>query len=308
MDKHNHEHGHSHAHNHDVSNVKTSNLVVTMMLNFVITIAEVIGGIFAGSLSLVSDALHNLSDALSIIVSFSAIKISRKQNDEKMTFGYKRSSILAALINSSVLVGISLFLFKEAYGKFVSPEAINGTVVIWVALIGLIANFLGAYLLHSGSKDDMNMKSAYLHLFSDALSSVGVLLGGIMIRYFKIYWIDPVLTVAIAIYVLKESFEIIKKVVNVLMQGVPENIDIHELVEEIKEIPEVEDVHHIHVWSLDDNNVNFEAHLNIKDMMVSETGDINEAVEHKLHEHFGINHVTLQFEYNGCCGVGIIKN
>ncbi|MDI6601196.1 MAG: cation diffusion facilitator family transporter [Thermoanaerobacteraceae bacterium] len=299
---------HGHLHNHDVSGIKTANLVITLILNFIITTAEVIGGILAGSLSLVSDALHNLSDALSIIVSITAIKISQKQNDEKRTFGYKRSSILAALINSSVLVGISLFLFKEAYSKFISPETINGTVVIWVALIGLIANFLGAYLLHKGSKGDMNIKSAYLHLFSDALSSVGVLFGGVMIRYFKVYWVDPLLTVAIGIYVLKESFEIIKKVVNVLMQGVPENINIYELVEEIKKIPEVEDVHHVHVWSLDDNNINFEAHVNIKDMMVSETGEVYGEIEHELHEHFGINHVTIQFEYNGCCNVGIIKN
>lgn len=302
------DHGHEHSHSHDLSGIKTKNLIITMILNVIITIAEVIGGIFAGSLSLISDALHNLSDVLSIVISIIAIKISQKQNDERMTFGYKRSSVLAALINSSVLVGISLFLFKEAYSKFINPEVINGAVVIWVSITGLTANAVGSYLLHQGAQGDMNMKSAYLHLFSDALSSMGVLIGGIMILYFKIYWIDPLLTVAIAVYVLKESFEIIKKVVNVLMQGTPENIDVYEIVEAIKAIPEVEDVHHVHVWSLDDNNINFEAHVNIKNMLVSDTGSIYEKIEQELYRHFSINHVTIQFEYNGCCNVGIIEN
>lgn len=302
------DHWHEHSHSHDLSGIKTKNLIITMILNVIITIAEVIGGIFAGSLSLISDALHNLSDVLSIVISIIAIKISQKRNDERMTFGYKRSSVLAALINSSVLVGISLFLFKEAYSKFINPEVINGAVVIWVSITGLTANAVGSYLLHQGAQGDMNMKSAYLHLFSDALSSVGVLIGGIMILYFKIYWIDPLLTVAIAVYVLKESFEIIKKVVNVLMQGTPENIDIHQLVETIKAIPEVEDVHHVHVWSLDDNNINFEAHVNIKNMLVSDTESIYEKIEQELYRHFSINHVTIQFEYNGCCNVGIIEN
>ena len=201
----NHNHEHSHSHSHDVSNVKGINLLITMLLNLAITVAEVIGGIYSGSLSLLSDALHNLSDMLSIVVSYFAIKISQKSNDEKRTFGYKRSTIIAAVVNSTVLIVISLFLFKEAYSKFINPEKINGVIVIWVALIGLIANALGAYLLSKGSKEDINMKSTYLHLISDALSSVGVVIGGIIIYYFNIYWVDPLLTIIIGIYVLERK-------------------------------------------------------------------------------------------------------
>lgn len=308
MDEHKHEHEeHNHTHSHDLSEIKGVRLILVMLLNFLIAAAEIIGGIFSGSLSLISDALHNLSDGLAIIISYFAIKISGKQNDIKRTFGYRRASIMAALLNSSVLIGISVFLFIEAYDKFVNPQPIKGGVVVWVALVGLAANSLGALLLEKGSHGDMNIKSAYLHLFSDALSSVGVVLGGVLILSFGIYWVDPLLTVLISIYALRESFKILKEAMNILMQGAPENMDINKVVEGLKEIDGVEDVHHVHVWSLDDNNINFEAHVNVRDMLVSETKRMSEAFEHVLNEHYGINHITLQFEYECCEDVGIIK-
>ncbi|MCJ7691514.1 MAG: cation diffusion facilitator family transporter, partial [Clostridiaceae bacterium] len=251
---------------------------------------------------------HNLSDALSIVVSYFAIKMSQKGNDENKTFGYKRATILAALINSTALIAISIFLFKEAYFKFLTPHAINGAIVAWVALIGLAANALGAYLLHSGSKGDINMKSAYLHLLSDALSSIGVIVGGIVIYYFNIFWVDPLLTVLIGLYVLKESYEILKQAINILMQGTPENINIDEIVEELKEIEDIENVHHIHVWALNENTIFFEAHVNLKnDILIGETTVIYEKIEHELKEHFGISHITIQLEFNRCEDCGIIN-
>ncbi|MEZ0536721.1 cation diffusion facilitator family transporter [Caldicellulosiruptoraceae bacterium PP1] len=302
----NHNHIHS---NYSNSSIKAINLLITMILNFIITIAEVIGGLYSGSLSLISDALHNLSDGLSIVVSFFAIKISQKNNDEKRTFGYKRSTIIAALFNSTVLIIISFFLFKEAYFKFITPGKIKGVIVIWVALIGLFANTLGAYLLHKGSKEDINMKSAYLHLFSDALSSVGVVLGGILIYYYNSYWIDPLLTIIIGLYVLKESFEILKQAINILMQGTPENINIKDIVEKLQEIENIKNIHHVHVWGLNENTILFEAHVNLKsDILISETSKIYEEIEHELKEHFGISHITIQFEFNCCENIGIINN
>lgn len=300
-------HDNDHVHSHDVSNVRGINFIMAVILNFGITAAEIIGGIYSGSLSLISDAVHNLSDAVAIIISYAAIKISKRENDEKKTFGYKRSGILAAVINSSVLIIISVFLFKEAYTKFVNPTPINGFIVIWVALIGIVANALGAYLLHAGSDEDINVKAAYLHLFSDALSSLGVVIGGVLIYFYKIYWVDSILTVLIGLYVLKESFEILKDAVNILMQGVPENIEIEKVAEVIKSIDGINDVHHVHLWSLDEKNINFEAHVNVRDMLVSETKEINEKIEEELHEYFEITHVTIQLECNSCSGVGIIK-
>ena len=304
-DEHNHEHGHGHS--VDITGIKGLNLFIVVLLNFLITIVQVIGGLYAGSLSLISDALHNFSDGIAIAISYFAIKIAGKGNDEKRTFGYKRATILAAFINSAILIIISIFLFKEAYIKFINPQPINGGVVIWVALVGLIANMIGVMLLQKGSKGDMNIRSSYLHLLSDALSSVVVVIGGIVIYYFNLYWIDPILTIAIGLYVLKESFEIIKQAFNILMQGVPENIDIKRITDDLSKIEDIENIHHVHIWSLDEHNISFEAHINIKDMMVSETRSVLEKIEHVLKDHHQINHMTIQFEYKCCEDVGIIK-
>ena len=310
MKKHEHEeHNHTNSHNHDVSEIKGIRLIFVMLLNFIITAVEIVGGIYSGSLSLVSDALHNLSDGLSIIISYLAIKISGRQNDIKKTFGYKRASIMAALLNSSVLIGISLFLFKEAYTKFTNPQPINGSMIIWVALISLVANALGVILLQKGSHGDMNIKSTYIHLLSDVLSSIGVVVGGILILFFKIYWVDPLLTVLISIYILKESLSILKDAINILMQSTPENIDINKIVEDLIKVEGINNIHHVHVWSLDENNMNFEGHIDLKnDIPVSLTNEINESVEHILAKHYGINHITIQFEYKCCNDMGIIKN
>ena len=303
MDKHNeHEkHDHFQAHKHVESDVTGIKLFFVIILNFLITAAQIIGGLVSGSLSLISDALHNFSDGISMLISYLAIKVARKEKDLNRTFGYKRATILAALLNSSVLIVLSIYLFKEAYDRFINPQVIDGGLVIWVALIGLAANFVGMLLLRKNAKGDMNLKSSYLHLLSDTLSSVGVIIGGILISFLKIYWVDPLLTVLIALYVLVESYQIVKKAVQILMQGVPKNIDVDEITKELETIDFVENVHHVHVWSLDENNINFEAHVTIGDMPVSETYKVNREVERIL-EQFGINHITIQFECECCNG------
>lgn len=303
--EHGHE-GHSHSHSHDLSEIKGVRLLFVMLLNFIITAAEIIGGIFSGSLSLISDALHNLSDGLSVIISYFAIRVSGRQSNAKKTFGYRRASIMAALLNSSVLIGISVFLFKEAYDKFINPQEINGMLVIWVAIISLVANALSVLLLKKGAHGDLNMKSTYIHLLSDVLSSLGVIVGGILILFFRIYWVDPLLTVLISVYILKESLSILLKALNILMQGTPESIDIIEIAEELCAIDCVENVHHVHVWCMNEDNIHFEAHVNVKDMPVSQTKELSERIEHILSRH-GIGHVTLQFEHDSCENVGVIK-
>ena len=179
-------HNHSHSHLHHDGGVNEKNLVFTIFLNAVITVVEVIGGLVSGSLSLLSDALHNFSDALAVLVSLLALKISRKERTPQKTFGYKRAEILAALLNATVLVVISVFLFKEAYLRFFEPVEIKGMVMGVVALVGLLANLLAVLLLHKDAGKNINVKSAYLHLVSDTLSSVVVLVGGLFIYFFKI--------------------------------------------------------------------------------------------------------------------------
>jgi cobalt-zinc-cadmium efflux system protein len=298
----------NHHYHHQNSEINGLKLIVTIILNFLIAIAEITGGILAGSLSLISDALHNLSDGLALIISWLAIKIAGKANDEKRTFGYKRASILAAFINSAALIGISLFLFKEAYVKFFSREPINGTIVTWVALIGLTANFLGVLLLKRDATENLNLKAAYFHLLSDALSSVAVILGGLAILFFKVYWIDPILTVFISLYVLKESYDILRQTVNVLMQGVPPHLSLDAVVAAITGGFNVIRVHHVHIWNLDEKNVFFEAHLDVRDMMISEAELIGIQIDQTLKERFGITHTTLQFECAGCGEKGIINH
>jgi cobalt-zinc-cadmium efflux system protein len=200
-----------------------------------------------------------------------------------------------------------LFLFKEAYDKFFSRSVINGTVVIWVALIGLVANFMGVLLLKRGASENLNLKAAYFHLFSDALSSVAVILGGAAMLFFKVYWIDPVLTVLISLYVLKESYEILGQTVNVLMQGVPPHLNLDEVIAVITDGFDVKHVHHVHVWNLDEKNVLFEAHLEVCDMRVSQAEMLGVQIEKALKEKFSITHTTLQFESIGCAECEIIN-
>jgi cobalt-zinc-cadmium efflux system protein len=265
------------------------------------------GGVIAGSLSLISDALHNLSDGLAMVISYLAIKISEKDHDEKRTFGYRRAGILAAIINSTVLMGISLYLFKEAYEKFIHPQSINGGIVIGVALVGLIANSLSVLLLQRDSKENLNVKSAYFHLLSDAVSSVGVVLGGVAIYYWRIYWVDPLLTVLISIYVMKESYGILRESVNILMQGAPSNLKLDDIIGTVQTVVGVKKVHHVHLWNLDEKNVHFEAHLDVQDMLVSEAETLCKQIESELQAQYGITHTTLQCESKGCGTVGIIK-
>lgn len=298
-------HTHAHSHPDGLGGVKGKNLLITIALKIVLTIAEVLGGWFSGSLSLLSDALHNLNDVLSIVISWFAVKMAAKEHDKKNTFGYRRATIIAAVINATLLIIMSLFLFREAYFKFIQPEKINALLVIVIAAIGIVLNAVAVYLLHKSSGDDLNMRAVYLHFLSDALSSVGVMVGGIVIYYFDAYWIDPALTVLIGLYILKESYEILKESANILMQGTPKTVDIDEIAEELEKMDAIKNIHHVHIWALDEHTLFFEAHVNLQnDIWVSELSAIYEKLEQVLKGHFGVTHLTIQFEYNCCEDVG----
>jgi cobalt-zinc-cadmium efflux system protein len=271
-----------------------------MMLNFSITVVEVIGGIVSGSLSLLSDALHNFSDGIAIIISYIAIRLSKQPHTARYTFGLKRAEILAAVINSGVLTAICIYLFKEAYDRFVSPEPIAGGVMVAVASVGLIANVVGTLLLKSGSKHNINVRSAYLHLLGDAISSAAVITGGICIYFFDIYWVDPLLTILISIYILKESLSIVKEAVNVLMMGAPQDVSLETIREDLEDIPGIKNIHHVHIWRLGEKDIHFEAHIDVDDMLVSETAPLSLLIEEKLIHTHGIAHITLQFESDKC--------
>jgi len=275
-------------------------LVVTMLLNFLITVVEVIGGLLSGSLSLLSDALHNFSDGIAIIISYIAIRLGKQPQTPKFTFGLKRAEILAAVINAGTLIVICFYLFKESYERFISPQQIEGGLMIGVAGIGLIANVIGTLLLKSGSRHNINIRSAYLHLLGDAISSMAVIIGGICIYFFQVYWVDPLLTILISLYILKKSVEIIKETIDVLMMGTPESISIKNIQKEIEDMPGIKNIHHVHIWGLNERVIHFEAHIDVEDMPVSQTAQLSNLIEEKLKKDHGISHTTLQFESDKC--------
>lgn len=294
-------------HTHQENN-KEGRLIISAGLNFATTVAQIIGGIFSGSLSLISDALHNLSDTVALVISLLAVRLAKRKNTEAQTFGYKRAEILAALFNACVLVVVSVFLFKEAIVRFTHPQPINSVLMLSVAMVGLVSNIVSVFLLKAHAHEDLNVRAAYVHLFSDFLSSIAVIIGACVILLFKAYWIDPLLTIMIGVYVLREGYKIISESTHILMQHVPRGINLRDIQEKIEGIDGVKDIHHAHVWAVTERDIHFEAHINVsRDMRVSETCVLLKQIEDALKKHFGITHVTLQIEFNSCKGVNLIK-
>lgn len=295
-----------HEHN---TEVKGGRLLVATLLNLVISIAEIIGGVLSNSLSLISDALHNLSDALATFLAWIANRISKKPSNTRRTFGYKRVEILAAFINALVLLVISFYLFYEAALRLIDPQPVKGMLMLVVASIGLIANLIAVLILQGDAKHNINFRAAYLHLLGDTLTSVAVIIGGILIIFLEIYWIDPVITIIIGLYILKETWSILKQTNDILMQGVPEGLDLELICQEIERMPEIKNIHHVHIWNLDDHSIHFECHVELKeDLHLSETEVIQNSIEHLLHDKFHIGHVTVQFEYRRCDDSSLVHN
>jgi len=292
--------GHSHQHHsHSHNNTKDRNLLISILLNILITTAQIIGGVISGSLALLSDALHNFSDVLSLVVSYVASKLSKQKASVHRTFGYKRAEILAAFINASTLVIVAVLLIIEAVERFQHPQKIESGLVIWLSLIAIIANGLSVLILKKDSENNINIKSAYLHLFTDMLASVAVLIGGLLMKYYQLYWVDSVLTLMIAIYLIWVGYELLKTSTKILMLFTPEHINIEDVVNLVNTLPKVNKLHHIHIWGLNDDEFHLEAHLDFsEDISLTEFDDILHEIETLLYDKFKINHVTIQPEFN----------
>lgn len=294
--------GHHHHHSHDHGALKGRNLGITILLNVGITLAQVIGGFVSGSLALLSDAMHNFSDVISLVISWIASKLSSKKQTARQTFGYKRAEILAALINAVSLVVIAFFLLKEAIERFTQPTEIESGLVMILGGLSIVLNGLSVLLVKDDAKDNINMRSAYLHLLSDMVSSVAVVLGGLVMYLWEVSWVDSVLSIAIALYLVWSSWGLILESIRILMQFAPLHIDLDQVNEQIKKIKEIDNMHHVHVWQLNDKQVNFEAHIRFKeDLPLSKVNEVMKEIEEILHHQFEINHVTLQSEINGFC-------
>ena len=292
--------GNHHSHQNVHQKLSGRNLFISIILNILITVAQIIGGIISGSLSLISDAIHNLSDVISLIISYIAnLLTNKKKQTIDKTFGYKRAEIIAAFVNASALIVIAIFLAIEAVKRFNSPIVINSNLVILLALFGILFNGLSVLLLKKDASHNMNMKSAYLHLLTDMLTSVAVLIGGVLMKYFEIYWVDAVLTIIISIYLLVMSWSIFRDSLKILMLFAPDHIKINEIVNELSKNEAVRNIHHIHIWQLNEQNCHFEAHVEFKDdIILSEFDSICIELEEVLLEKFQINHCNFQPEYN----------
>ena len=309
---HNHshkEHSHSHHHHHDTSDLKGWKIGVSILLNIIITVGQVIGAGISGSIALMTDALHNFSDVISLIISYVANRLTLKEATTSKTYGYKRAEILAAFINSATLIGVAIFLIVEAIERFSSPVTIQADIVIWFAIGSIVINFLSVVILHKDSKDNMNIRSAYLHLLTDVMTSVAVMFGGLAMKYYNVFWIDGLLTMLIATYLIYSSFSLLKEATKVLMQFTPEGISLEDISSEVCKIEGIKNIHHMHVWQLNDNKYMLEAHLEMgKDMKLSEFQEKLKEVENILH-HFGIDHTNIQPELNKCnSNHGLIVN
>ena len=291
-------HGHHHSHNHTRTDLKGRNLLISIVLNILITVAQVIGGLISGSLALLSDALHNFSDVLSLTVSYVADLYAKKEASYEKTFGYKRAEIIAAFVNAFGLIIVAIYLVYEAVHRFIDPQEIKSGLVIWLALLGIVANGFSVLLLRKDAKVNMNMRSAYLHLLTDMSASVAVLIGGLLMKFYNWFWVDSVLTVLISIYLLIMGYDLLKKSFKVLMLFTPEEIDLENVRITMSEDPEVQNVHHIHIWQLNEKEIHLEAHIDFKEnITISKFDEILNSIEERLFHNFGINHVNVQPEF-----------
>ena len=272
-------------------------LAVAITFNMLLTVAQVIGGIVSGSLSLIADALHNFSDASALVIALVARKIGRRPADHFKTFGYKRAEVIAALINLVTLVLIGLYLMYEAVWRIVEPAVIEGWTVVIVAGFALVIDVATAMLTYRMSRTSINIRAAFLHNVSDALASVGVVVAGTLILLYEWYWTDTLLTLIIASYVLYQAATLMPKTIHILMQGTPENIAIEDVIQAMQQVNGVSNVHHVHIWQLDEQHNALEAHVVIGD---SQMESVKGALKEMLAQRFAITHSTLEFEDEVC--------
>jgi len=295
-----HANGCSHHHHHISENSTSTRLLITLALNFIIPVVQIIGGIAAHSMALISDATHNFSDFTAILISYIALKISKKGASLQNTFGYRRAEILAALLNVAILFGASAIIVYGAFQRIRNPEIVSGGLVMGIAFIGVIGNGFSAWLLHRDAKDSLNVRGAFLHMMGDMLTSVAVLLNGLILIFMPWYWLDPLLSVFIVIFIVKNGWSILKESTTILMNATPGHLDIQAVQTFLQNFPDISGVHYLHAWSLGSSGVAFSCHVVVEDQPISQTQHLRETISHALFHEFGIDHPVLQFETNAC--------
>ncbi|OGP84570.1 MAG: hypothetical protein A2Z08_03910 [Deltaproteobacteria bacterium RBG_16_54_11] len=275
-------------------------LLIALAITLVVMIAEFVGGLLANSLALLSDAGHMLADVLALLLSIVAFRVSSRPPTNKTTFGFYRLEIFAAQINGATLVFLALFIFYEAYHRVLQPEPVKSVLMMTVAVVGLVANIASARVLHASSKKNLNVKAAFLHIVGDLLSSIGVIVGGIVIFFTKWFIVDPILSLMIGLIILKGAYSVVKETAAVLLEAVPKHIDLAKLIREVEAIEGVKSFHDVHVWTITSGLHALSGHVQIQDQQISESARIMEVIQEYLTQHYHINHTTLQLECHAC--------
>lgn len=285
---------HDHAHVDD--SMSDKRLVFSLMLNLLLTIVEVVAGIFSGSLALIADGVHNFGDCGSFVIALIARKIGRLPSDERRTFGYRRAEIIGALINLTILMITSLYLICEGAARLMTEHAVDGWTMVVTAGLALAVNVATVAMLRAGSRGNMNVRAAYLHNLADSLSSLGVVLAGIAILRFGAGWVDAVMTIVVSLYVLWQSVPDMRRSIHILMEGAPADIDAAELLSAMQSVAGVAEVHHLHLWELDEHERALEAHVVVKEPHLERWPAIKLEIKSRLGEQFHVHHSTLELE------------
>ncbi|MBN1536788.1 MAG: cation transporter [Anaerolineales bacterium] len=286
--------------------------IISILLTLIILIAEVIGGLWTGSLALLSDAAHVFMDVFALALSFIALRLSAMPPDDRHTYGYHRLEVLAALINGITLGAVAIGIFSESWERWQHPTEIKSLEMLFIAAIGLVVNAIVAFVLHSPGKgdqghdhpkyhaEDINVKSAYLHVLGDAISSVGVIVAALILWQTGWQWVDPLVSIFIGILILVSSGRVLRSSLHILIEGVPEGLSLNEIGETMCKVPGVKEVHDLHVWNLCSGHIALSAHVTVEDQNMQINAVLMAALKHELHQNFGIEHTTLQFECTPC--------
>ncbi len=292
--------GNQHNNTGHLNSLVSRRLKIALVILVVIMVAEVVGGILSNSLALLGDAGHMLVDALALGLTLFAITIARRPATPTKTYGYHRVEIMAALANGTSLVLIAIFIFYEAYQRFLEPPLVQTQLMLLVAVIGLIANLAVMMLLRGVSHGSLNVRAAFWHVIGDTISSVGVIIAAIIISVTGWYVADPIIAVFIGCIILWGAVRLVRESLDILMEAVPRHIKVEEVIEGIKSVPGVEDVHDIHIWTITSEIHALSAHLRIEDQTVSRSAEIVKTVNQNLVKYYNIRHTTLQLECESC--------
>jgi cobalt-zinc-cadmium efflux system protein len=293
-------HSQGHSHFGDVANQTTKRLALSLSLTAVFVLVEIAAGIWGNSLALLTDAAHNFTDVIALGLSWYALRIAAKPANAGKTFGYHRVGILVALVNSTTLILIALGIFYEAWRRFISPPEVNAPILIGVGIVAFIINLVTALLIKKGSENDLNLRSAFLHLMGDVLSTLGAVFAGVLIFFTKWNWLDPLVSVLIGAFILWSAWGILRQSIHILLESAPKNVDMKGMLNDVLQVEGVRGVHDLHVWSISESLRMLSAHVVTDDVSTSSSMAIQQKINEILTYRHNIQHATLQMECEGC--------